>query len=340
MKNIYNGSQILVKAAMKASVGFFAGYPITPATKILENFALESYKNTNLIFLQSEDEIAAIHHVIGASIGGKKAMTATSGPGFSLMQEGLDLAFACSIPLVVVNVMRQGPSTGMPTKSSQGDLLQTQFGPHGDYKSIVFYPNSIEEIYRITIEAFNASEEASSPVIILLDAAISNLYETIDLKNRRVKNVKHNLIFGSLNRHLSGLVTDKNGIPETDNFKIYKAWIEQKFKKITEVSKRYDYFEYIRSKNAVNLIISFGPVPRLISISKKYSIFRPITLFPTSGKLIDISKKYKKIIVIEMNEGQYSFYLKSFIKRDIETISITQEDLDPDKLSEKINEKI
>lgn len=340
MKILANGSKILVKAALDAKVNFYAGYPITPAAKILEYFAEEASENKNFTFLQSEDEIAALHNIIGASIGGKKAITATSGPGFSLMQEGLGLAFAASVPLVVVNVMRQGPSTGMPTKPGQGDLLQTQFGTHGDYKSIVFYPNSIKEIYKYMIQAVNAAEESSSPVIILLDAVLANLYETIDIPEKKVKLIGHKLKFGESNRHLSGLITDSKGVPQTNNARVCTEWIDNKFSKIEKVAQNYSFYEYSEQKVINTLVISFGSLSRLIPKNKKYSIFRPITLFPICSDLKKIAKKYNKIIVVEMNKGQYSFALRSYLKRNIETVSIIGGKFDPDNILEQINEKI
>ncbi len=340
MKILTNGSKILVKATLDAGINFFSGYPITPAAKILETFACKSIENKDLVFLQSEDEIAAIHHAIGASVGGNKSMTATSGPGFSLMQEGLGLAYATSVPLTVVNVMRQGPSTGMPTKPSQGDLLQTQYGTHGDYKIIVFYPNSITEIYEYTIKAINASEESKSPVIILLDAILANLYETIDIPKDKPNLINHKLKFGTSNRHLSGLVTDKNGVPKTNNFNVYDKWLNKKLKHITKVANKYDFYEYNKNDNNKTLIISFGSLSRLIKNRGNYDTFRPITLFPISPKLKEISKKYSKILVLEMNKGQYSFALESFLKREIKTISILGNSLNPNDILEKINEKI
>jgi 2-oxoglutarate ferredoxin oxidoreductase subunit alpha len=340
MKVFESGSKLLVKAALEAGVGFFSGYPITPASKILEYFAQEAVDNSNLVCFQAEDEISAIHSVIGASIGGKKAMTATSGPGFSLMQEGLGLAFATSVPLVVVNVMRQGPSTGMSTKPAQGDILQTQFGTHGDYKAIVFYPNSVEEIYTYTIQASNAAEEGSSPVILLLDAVLANLYETIDLKKGKRKFKNHTLKFGESNRHLSGLVTDNNGIPQTNNAQNCKSWLQERHTRIEKASKNYQFYEYLRNKTSDTLLVAFGAVSRLLPDSDKWSLFRPIRLFPICPDLKDIVSSYKKIIVVEMNKGQYCFALEAYLKREIEKVSIIGGELDPDELLNKINEKL
>jgi len=338
MKTIYNGSQILVKAALDAGCEYFAGYPITPAAKILEYFS--KHVNKSFKFLQAEDEVAAIHSIIGASLAGKKVMTATSGPGFSLMQEGIGLAFASSVPLVIVDVMRQGPSTGMPTKPSQGDILQTQYGTHGDYKSVVFYPNSLPDIYNLTLEAFNTAEKISSPVIILLDAALINLYETVELPKKRIKKIKHILEFGKSSKHLSGLVTDNDGLPQTDNYEIYKDWIKEKFSKISSVSNKFNILEYTNKNNSKNLVIAYGFVSRLIRQSSNYDTLIVKKLFPIEKRLRQITKTYKKIIVIEMNEGQYTFALQSFFNKKLDQVKIYGSDLDPDRILKSINEKL
>lgn len=341
MKTTTNGSKIAVQAAIDAGIGFFAGYPITPAAKILEYMADLAGRKDDLVFLQSEDEISALHNVIGASLGGKKAMTATSGPGFSLMQEGLGLAFASRVPLVLINVMRVGPSTGMPTKASQQDLLATQYGPHGDYKSIVFYPNSLPEIYEYIIKAFDAAEKCSSPVIVLLDAVLANIYETIDIPGtKKAKTKRHTLRFGKSSRHLSGLVTDSKGIPQTNSYDTYDRWITKRIKKIVRTASDFDCYEYKKGRSAKTLIISFGFLSRLIPESPKYRTFRPIRLFPVSDSLKRVAKRYKKIIVVEANQGQYAYALRSELQREIQSIKITRGFSDPDKILRSINEKV
>lgn len=335
MKKIFDGNTILCKAAIDSGASFFAGYPITPAGKILECFAKQ--KSKNFTFCQMDDEIASIHAIIGASAGGKKALTATSGPGFSLMQEGLSLAFKLETPIVVVNVMRQGPSTGMPTKPSQGDLLQTQYGSHGDFKSIVFYPNCIEEIYNLTRLAFNAAEMAKGPVIILLDAILTNLYETVEIKKKQIKKIRHKLKFGTGQKHLSGLITDKNGFPSTSNSKIYKFWINKKHKIINKVAQKFNFFKHIRN-NSTNLVISFGGLSRQVKQLKEFDHFIPLRLFPVLDEIKQIAKNYKKIFVIEMNSGQYKFVIESVLKRNVNAIEIYNSELFIENIKRRINE--
>lgn len=152
------GNEACVEGAVAAGVRFFAGYPITPSTEIAEGLS-HRLKGADGVFLQMEDEIACISAVIGASWGGVKSMTATSGPGFSLMQEAIGYAAMSETPVVIVNVMRGGPSTGQPTRASQGDVMQTRYGSHGDYQVIAFAPASVQEMFDLTIESFNYAEK-------------------------------------------------------------------------------------------------------------------------------------------------------------------------------------
>ena len=152
------GNMACVEGAIKAGCRFFAGYPITPSTEIAEGMARRLPK-VGGYYVQMEDEIASISAVIGASWGGLKSMTATSGPGFSLMQENIGYAFMTETPCVIVNVQRGGPSTGQPTMASQGDMMQARWGSHGDYEPIVISPSSVQEMYDFTIMAFNYAEK-------------------------------------------------------------------------------------------------------------------------------------------------------------------------------------
>ena len=163
--HFWQGNQACAEGAITAGCRFFAGYPITPATEIAENLALRLPK-VGGIAIQMEDELASLGAVIGASWAGAKAMTATSGPGFSLMQEGIGYAFMTETPCVIVDVQRVGPSTGQATKCAQGDVMQARWGTHGDYASIVLSPNSVQEMFELTIKAFNLAEKYRTPVIL------------------------------------------------------------------------------------------------------------------------------------------------------------------------------
>src|SRR5512135_1318792 len=177
---LVSGNHACALGAIAAGCRFFAGYPITPSSEIAERLA-RRLPEVDGVFVQMEDEIASMAAVIGASMGGVKAMTATSGPGFSLKQENLGYAAGAEIPCVIVDVMRGGPSTGMPTRPAQADLMQTRWGSHGDYPMIVLAPASVREIHDETVRAFALSESLRTPVVVLYDQAIAQLTETVDL---------------------------------------------------------------------------------------------------------------------------------------------------------------
>src|SRR3989304_4005114 len=177
-KYFWQGNEACVEAAIIAGCRFFAGYPITPANEITEHMA-ERLPQVGGIFIQMEDELASIGAVVGASWTGTKAMTAPSGPGFSLMQETIGYAFMSETPCVIVDVQRAGPSTGQATKCGQGDIMQARWGPHGDYASIVLAPNSVQELFDLTVRAFNLAEIFRTPVIVLSDEVISHMHESL-----------------------------------------------------------------------------------------------------------------------------------------------------------------
>jgi len=177
---LIQGNEALVEGALAAGCRFFAGYPITPASEISERMAVRM-PQLDGTFIQMEDEIASMGAIIGASLAGVKSMTATSGPGFSLMQENLGFACMAEVPCVVVNVMRGGPSTGLPTHPSQGDVMQARWGTHGDHPIIVLAVSTVRDSFEITIDAFNLSEKYRVPVIILSDEVVAHTRETVTL---------------------------------------------------------------------------------------------------------------------------------------------------------------
>ena len=175
---VLQGNEACVKAALYAGCRFFAGYPITPSTEIIEQMS-EEMPTAGGTFIQMEDEIASSCAIVGARWGGKKAMTATSGPGFSLMQEGIGFAAVTETPVVIVNVQRGGPATGQPTLSAQQDIYQARYGSHGDYEIIVLAPSSVQEMYDFTVRAFELSERYRTPVILLADEVVGHMREKI-----------------------------------------------------------------------------------------------------------------------------------------------------------------
>lgn len=173
-----NGDVACAEGALAAGCRFFAGYPITPATEIAEHLS-ERMPEIGGVYIQMEDEIASIAAVIGASYTGLKAMTATSGPGFSLMQENIGLAVMTETPCVIVDVMRGGPSTGQPTLPGQQDVMQAKWGSHGDYEIIALAPSSVQEMFDLTIEAFNLSENYRVPAMLLADEIVAHMWEKV-----------------------------------------------------------------------------------------------------------------------------------------------------------------
>ncbi len=330
---LMNGNDAVVQGALKAGCSFFAGYPITPASSIMEGMASSCEK-----FLQMEDEIASANAIIGASLAGAKAMTATSGPGFSLMQEAIGYANMCEVPLVIVDVQRVGPATGMPTKPSQGDIMQARFGSHGDYCPLVFYPNSVEELYDYTVKSFNCSEEARMPVILLSDAFLANLYETVDL------NAEHRIIdrtvpaIGKKIRHITGLAHERNS-PKPQNPKEYKSFIDRIFKKTYVIAKKYADYEYYGNKDSDTLIVSFGCVSRLLDpLKEKYAMFRPIRIWPFLKKeLGTIAKRYRKVVVVEMNNGQYRHEVERVIRKRLYFFRVLGGEMDREKIVQGIS---
>lgn len=332
-KQLLQGNQAIVLAAERVGLGFFAGYPITPASEILH----ELVGRKHIKVLQMEDEIASINACIGASLAGLKAMTATSGPGFSLMQESIGFAHMIEVPLVIVDVQRVGPSTGMPTFPGQGDIIQARHGSHGDYFPIVFYPNSVEELYRHTFSAFNAAEESMSPVILLSDGFISHFYETVELVNYpTVKRSRPPLGMG--NRHFTGL-THRDSRPITSSPEVHRALLAHFQEKCTETCRNYNFYEYIENYAADTLLIAFGAISRaLYQFKTKYAIFRPVRLFPVIEELKDIASRYEHIVVLEMNTGQYSYVVERLLHREVELLALPGGKLDIKEISNKLQE--
>ena len=334
-KQLLQGNQAIAMAAEVAGLKFFAGYPITPASEIIH----EMVNKKHIRVLQMEDEIASMNAVIGASLAGLKAMTATSGPGFSLMQESIGLAHMMEVPLVIVNVQRVGPSTGMPTMPAQGDVIQCIHGSHGDYFPIVFYPNSVSELYKYTVTAFNAAEESMSPVILLSDGYISHLYETIvPHRDFQIKK-RDRQPLGAGNRHFTGL-SHEDFVPKTSDVDNYKRLITRLYEKQQLIAQRYNSYEYIEcGKDTDALLISYGALSRIAYYFKDtFSLYRPIRMFPVVEEIKIIAPKYKRIIIMEMNTGQYAHEIERILHREVEFIPILGGRIDLVEINQKILE--
>jgi 2-oxoglutarate/2-oxoacid ferredoxin oxidoreductase subunit alpha len=320
MKRLVSGNEAIFQGAIQAGASYFAGYPISPASEILQQAALYSEENSGFRFLQAEDEIAAAIATLSASLAGAKAFTATSGPGFTLMQEALGWGHVIEAPCVFVNSMRVGPSTGMPTQPAQSDLLQIKAGSAGDYYPIAFYPNSVEECFRLTATAFNAAEESLSPIILLADAFLSHLYEMVDLERITVEvTPRSKEPLGSSQRLFTGTAHDKIGNVKTNDPVVYREWLWEVKGRHDRVAEKYPLFEYLPRKNSETLLIAFGITSRIISSLKdRFSIFRPIRIYPVLEKeLKEMTQSYRHIIVVEGSDGQYASWVECAIYRKV-----------------------
>lgn len=347
--HIMTGNEACAHAAIVSGMRFFAGYPITPATEIAE-ICSELLPRHDGVYMQMEDEIASISAIIGASAAGKKVMTATSGPGFSLMQENLGWAYINEIPCVLVNVMRKGPSGGSATLPAQADIMQTKWGTHGDYRSLVITPNSVEEIYHETIRAFNLAEKYRQPVILLYDAVLAHMSEKIyvpdkdeiEIFDREKPASKENYnpfnyeggkvqplaSFGQGYKiHMSGLTHDETGFPVSNqNTTGLQIVINHLFQKIDDnYQNNIEKYESYFCEDAEIVVVSIGitsrsaktAVAKAREMGIKAGLFRPITMWPFPHEdFSNINLGAKAIITAEMNNGQLSQVVTEDIDRN------------------------
>ena len=335
---LLQGNQAVVEGAIAAGVKFYGGYPITPSTEIAEQLALR-LPQVGGKFMQTEDEIAGLGTVIGASMAGKKAMTATSGPGFSLKQEMLGLACIAEIPCVIVNVQRVGPATGQPTSPAQGEVMQTRWGTHGDHWLITISPSSVPECFELTLRAVALSEKYRCPVILLMDEVIGHMREKIELPDnydeipqaeRKMptcapeeylaygceegSKVPAMAPFGSGYRwHVTGLVHDETGFPKGTGAAT-KDSQDRLRTKLTDNLDDIVQVENYRMEDAEFAVVAFGGAARTayeaVDMARaeglKVGFVRPITIWPFAEKQMqDLAGKVKGILVHELNCGQY-----------------------------------
>ena len=320
-KRLLQGNEAVLLGAVKAGATYFAGYPISPSSEVLMAASVYAASHPELRFLQAEDEIASANAIIGASLAGAKSFTATSGPGFSLMQEAIGYAHKLGVPTVFVDVQRVGPATGMPTMPGQGDILQTRYGSSGDYTSIVFYPSTVAECYEYTIHAFNCAEESRSPVVLLSDAFLGHLNEVVDLEAIDAPVLERTLepLASGNTRLFSGVATYPDGEPATaDADEFIRQYEEAKARRL-EVSERYAFHEYGWNKDSDTLVIAFGITRRIAQpLAPHFALFRPIRIWPVlQDQLREIAPRYKRIVVIEGSDGQYASVVERVLYRDV-----------------------
>ena len=357
---LLQGNDACVKGALLAGCRFYAGYPITPATEIMEVMARELPK-VGGAFIQMEDEIASLGAVIGASLAGVKSMTATSGPGFSLMQEHIGFACMAEVPCVIVDVMRAGPSTGLPTQPSQGDVMQARWGTHGDHPIIVLTPSSVYEFFELTVRAFNLSERYRTPVILLVDELVAHLREgvvlpsagEIEIEERSRPRVPPEWYipyadpgtgvppmssFGDGYRyHVTGLYHDVRGYPTTRRDEV-EPLIRRLFSKISRDFSLMQWFDSFHTEGALITVIAYGCVARaaLWAVKKarerglKVGLIKLKVLWPFMRRTVmRVLANSQKVLVPEMNMGQISREVKRVNKSKCDVVTLNKVDGTP-----------
>jgi 2-oxoglutarate ferredoxin oxidoreductase subunit alpha len=341
---LISGNHACALGAIAAGCRFFAGYPITPSSEVAERLS-RLLPEVDGVFVQMEDEIASIAAVIGASMGGVKALTATSGPGFSLKQENIGYAAGAEIPCVIVNVMRGGPSTGMPTRPAQGDIMQSRWGSHGDYPIIVLAPASVREIHDETMRAFDLAETLRTPVVVLYDQVIAQLTETVELADTKgLARAERKWASGpreayrpyaanedgipAMSRpgagyrvHTTGLNHAEDGFP-TQNPEAVARNLGRLLTKFDRHRDAIDSWQTIACDDAEILIVAIGisarAATRAIDIARargvRAGLFRPITLWPfPESALREAAARARAVLVPEMNAGQLSLEVERIL---------------------------
>ncbi|KPJ50894.1 2-oxoglutarate ferredoxin oxidoreductase subunit alpha [candidate division TA06 bacterium DG_26] len=366
------GNEACVEGAIAAGVGFFAGYPITPSSEIAELMA-EKLPQRGGVFIQMEDEIGAMGAVIGASLAGAKAMTATSGPGFSLKQENLGYASMTEVPCVIVNVQRGGPSTGLPTLPSQGDVMQARWGAHGDHPVIALVASSVEDTFNQTVRSFSLAEQYRVPVVLLLDEIVGHVNEKaripsadeIEVAERKKPTVPPDQYhpyeptesdippmanFGEGFRfHVTGLSHDRTGFPTND-----PKEIDQLIRRINRKVDRYrddiiECREYGLDDARLG-VFAYGSTARSARRAAylarqegiKVGLLEPLVLWPfPEAEVFALAQKVSHIIVPEMNLGQIAHEVRCSCRGKAEVQSLTRVDgelIRPAQILEEIRE--
>jgi len=370
---LMQGNEACVEGALAAGMRFYGGYPITPSTEIAELCA-QKLPLVGGKFIQMEDEIAGMAATIGGSLAGLKSMTATSGPGFSLKQENIGYAALTEIPCVIVNVQRYGPSTGLPTAPGQGDIMQAKWGTHGDHPVIALSPTSVRETYDFTIKAFNLSEKYRTPVLLMLDEIVGHLREKIEIpniedieiynrltprkedSNYKAYKVEDNEIvprmaaFGDgFKFHVTGLMHDEFGFP-SNNSEIADKLLRRIMNKISDNVDDIVMYDEEYMEDAELVVLAYGgtyrsarsAVKQARKLGYKVGLFKAVTIWPSPEKQIkDISKKVDKILVPELNLGQYCLEVERIVAGQSNVYSlckVTGEAITPDEIMTKIKE--
>jgi 2-oxoglutarate ferredoxin oxidoreductase subunit alpha len=364
------GNEACAEAAITAGCRFFAGYPITPASEIAEHMA-KRLPQVGAIAVQMEDEIASIGTVLGASWAGTKAMTATSGPGFSLMQESIGYAFMTETPCVIVEVQRAGPGTGQATRGGQGDVMQSRWGTHGDYSSIVLSPNSVQEMFELTIRAFNLAERYRTPVVVLADELTAHMREqitvppaeSIEIINRRKAMAEEKAFFGleevppmpavgeGFNVAVTASTHDEYGVRFTADPDVHRRLVQRLNAKIQNHAEDIAETESYNVNDCKVGIVSFGCTSRAVSEAVEQAEARGIkagyirlkTIWPFPEKAIKrMAETAETLIVPEMNLRQLFYEVERAANCSADVVALNKigggELITPEELYAKVLE--
>ncbi len=369
MNELLSGNEACAVGALRAGVRFFAGYPITPSTEIAEYLARELPKLEGGTFVQMEDEIASICCMNGATAAGVKAMTATSGPGFSLMQEGIGYSIMAELPCIIVNVMRGGPATGTPTRTSQSDVMQARHGTHGDHPIVALCPWDVRECFDLTVQAVNLSERLRIPVIVLMDEIVGHMREAVQLPEKVVlweskrskvaapdyyhyddsNNYDARIAsFGEGYRvHLTGLTHRKDGFP-TDDPEIIR-WNMDRLRKKIDDNRSWLWDVSYEDLGSETVIVCYGSAARSAMEAKRQfeqktgrrvGILRLRMIWPfPMERMIALMKSARRVIVPEMNQGQLRRTIERSVSRNVPVISVQRYDgemLTPEEIIEAL----
>jgi len=363
-RHYLSGNEAAAEGAIAAGCRFYAGYPITPSSEIMERMAVR-LAETGGVFIQMEDELASICSVLGASWAGAKAMTATSGPGFSLMQEAIGYAAFTETPCVIIDVQRAGPCTGQATRVGSGDIMQAKWGSHGDYQVIALSPWSCQEMFGLTVRAFNLSERYRVPVMVMADEAVGHLRETVVLPSKvevwNRKKQKGGAPFGTEEEDgvppmpafgegerlsVTGSTHDAYGYRKTDDPEAHARLVQRINRKILRntnaIAETEDYF----LEDSEVVVIAYGFTARscLYTVKKlrkegmKVGMLRLKTLWPFPEDAVrNLGETVKRVVIPEMNLGQVAGEVRKYCRCDVIPIGqVNGEIIPPERIEETL----
>ncbi|HEY5638667.1 MAG TPA: 2-oxoacid:acceptor oxidoreductase subunit alpha [Dehalococcoidia bacterium] len=345
-QHFMNGDIACAEGALAAGCTFFAGYPITPSTETAERLS-QRLPRLGGVYIQMEDELASMAAILGGSWSGAKAMTATSGPGFTLMMENFGLGVMTETPCVILDVQRGGPSTGLPTLVSQADVMQAKWGSHGDFEPIAFAPSSPQEMFDLAISAFNAAERYRMPVFVMADEIVGHMTERVTIPPEEHISIvnRKRVAPGSEDRlhylpdddlvppmpiagdghavHVTGLTHDERGYPAGDAL-VHDRLVRRLSHKVQAHEKELSQVEELMIEDAEVVVVAYGAMSRsarqAVALARekgiKAGLFRPITLWPFPfRKLRGLANQVSRFVVAEMNLGQIAREVERHLRR-------------------------